>query len=191
MTPTPTPGPPPPPQLTADVLLPFLGNLLVALVIILVALLLARFARSATLHALERTKADRWTAHLVGRLSFLGVLLIGLLTALGAFGIAWTTVVALAGVFGLAASLALQDVLKNFVAGVYLLVERPFRVGEEIKVKDFVGRVETIDVRTTALRTADGELAMVPNAILFAEIILNRGARGREDSVPDDEAPRP
>jgi small conductance mechanosensitive channel len=191
MTPTPTVGPPAAPQLTAEVLLPFLGNLLVALVVILVALLLARLARSATLHALERTRADRWTQHLVGRLAFLGVLLIGLLTALGAFGIAWTTVVTLAGVFGLAASLALQDVLKNFVAGIYLLVERPFRVGEEIKVKEFVGRVETIDVRTTALRTADGELAMVPNAILFAEIILNRGARGREDSVPDDEAPRP
>jgi small conductance mechanosensitive channel len=190
MTPTPTPGPPPAPQLTADVLLPFLGNLLVALVVLLVALLLARLARSATLHALERTRADRWTAHLVGRLSFLGVFVIGLLVALGAFGIAWTTVVALAGVFGLAASLALQDVLKNFVAGIYLLVERPFRVGEEIKVKDFVGRVETIDVRTTALRTADGELAMVPNAILFAEIILNRGAGGREGANPDDEAPR-
>jgi small-conductance mechanosensitive channel len=123
-------------------------------------------------------------------LAFLGVLLIGLLMALGAFGIAWTTVVALAGVFGLAASLALQDVLKNFVAGVYLLVERPFRVGEEIKVREYVGRVETIDVRTTAIRTADGDLAMVPNAILFAEIILNRGARGRNLSTADDEAPR-
>jgi small conductance mechanosensitive channel len=190
MTPTPTPGPPPPPQLTADVLLPFLGNLLVALVVLLAALLLARLARSATLHALERTRADRWTAHLVGRLAFLGVFLIGFLMALGAFGIAWTTVVALAGVFGLAASLALQDVLKNFVAGIYLLVERPFRVGEEIKVKDFVGRVETIDVRTTALRTADGELAMVPNAILFAEIIVNRGARGRDEPGADEDAPR-
>jgi small-conductance mechanosensitive channel len=79
------------------------------------------------------------------------------------------------GVLGLAASLALQDVLKNFVAGVYLLVERPFRIGESIKVKDFTGAVETIDVRTTVLRTAEGDAVMVPNAILFAEIILNRG----------------
>jgi small conductance mechanosensitive channel len=191
MTPTPTPGPPPPPQLTADVLLPFLGNLLVALVVILVALLLARLARSATLHALERTKADRWTAHLVGRLAFLGVLLLGLLTALGAFGIAWTTVVALAGVFGLAASLALQDVLKNFVAGIYLLVERPFRVGDQIKVKEFVGRVETIDVRTTALRTAENEVVLVPNAILFAEVILNKGVGRVEETRADEEAAPP
>lgn len=183
MTPTPTPGPPAAPQLTADVLLPFLGNLLVALVVILVALLLARLARSATLKALERTKADPWTAHLIGRLAFLGVLTLGLLTALGAFGIAWTTVLALAGVLGLAVSLAVQDVLKNFVAGVYLLVERPFRVGEQIKVKEFVGRVETIDVRTTALRTGEGELVLVPNAILFAEIILNRGSAPNREAV--------
>src|SRR6185295_11801654 len=106
---------------------------------------------------------------------FVTVLTIGVLTALGAMGIPWTTVIALASVLGLAASLAMQDVLKNFVAGVYLLVERPFRIGEWIKVREFLGSVETIDIRTTVLCTEDGTAVMVPNAILFAEIISNRG----------------
>src|ERR687885_86199 len=83
--------------------------------------------------------------------SLTGDVVVPLLTSL-LIGVPWTTVIALTSVLGLAASLALQDVLKNFVAGVYLLVERPFRIGEWIKVRDYVGAVETIDVRTTVLR---------------------------------------
>ena len=184
-TPTATPFPSDLPSLASDVLAPFLLALGIALLILLLALLLARFARTAVLKALARTKADQATALLIGRVVFVAVLTVGVLTALGAMGIPWPTVIALASVLGLAASLALQDVLKNFVAGIYLLVERPFHIGEEIKVKDFVGRVETVDVRTTVLRTVDGEAVMVPNAILFAEIILNRGVR--PPSPPDSE----
>ncbi|HEY3082251.1 MAG TPA: mechanosensitive ion channel domain-containing protein [Chloroflexota bacterium] len=189
--PTATPFPRDLPSLAGDVLAPFVLDLGVALLILLVALLLARFARTAALHALARTKADQATALLIGRVVFVTVLTIGVLTALGAMGIPWTTVIALASVLGLAASLALQDVLKNFVAGIYLLVERPFRIGEEIKVKEFVGRVETVDVRTTVLRTAEGESVMVPNAILFAEIILNRGVRPADSAEPETKGDEP
>jgi small-conductance mechanosensitive channel len=163
------------PSLTSDLLVGVIMSLLIALLVIFVALLVARFARAATLRALGRTRADPSTRLLIGRVVFIAILTIGGLTALGLLGVPWTTVIALTSVLGLAASLALQDVLKNFVAGVYLLVERPFRIGESIKVKDFVGAVETIDVRTTVLRTAEGDAVMVPNAILFAEIILNKG----------------
>jgi len=189
--PTATPLPRDLPSLASNVLAPFFLGVGAALLILLVTLLLARFARTAALHALGRTKADQATALLIGRVVFVTVLTIGVLTALGAMGIPWTTVIALASVLGLAASLALQDVLKNFVAGIYLLVERPFRIGEEIKVKEFVGRVETVDVRTTVLRTADGEAVMVPNAILFAEIILNRGVRPPDSAEPEAKGDEP
>ena len=189
--PTATPFPRDLPSLASDVLAPFFLDVGAALLILLVTLLLARFARTAALHALARTKADQATALLIGRVVFVTVLTIGVLTALGAMGIPWTTVIALASVLGLAASLALQDVLKNFVAGIYLLVERPFRIGEEIKVKEFVGRVETVDVRTTVLRTAEGESVMVPNAILFAEIILNRGVRAADSAEPEAKGDEP
>src|SRR6266545_7859801 len=109
--PTATPFPRDLPSLAGDVLAPFFLDLGVALLILLVALLLARFARTAALHALARTKADQATALLIGRVVFVIVLTIGVLTALGAVGIPWTTVIALASVLGLAASLALQDVL--------------------------------------------------------------------------------
>jgi small-conductance mechanosensitive channel len=173
---------------TTDLLVAFLISVVIALAIVVVALALGRLARAATLRALGRTRADLSTRLLIGRAVFVAVMVVGALAALGALGVPWPTVVALAGVLGLAASLALQDVLKNFVAGVYLLVERPFRIGESIKVKDFTGAVETIDVRTTVLRTPEGDAVMVPNAILFAEIILNRGTL-RPPTPPEPEEP--
>ena len=149
-------------------------SVLIALVIFLCALILGRIARSASSRALQRTRADRSTVLLIGRIVFISISVVGALTALGLLGVPWTTVVALTSVLGLATSLAMQDVLKNFVAGIYLLVERPFRVGESVKIRDFVGVVESIDIRTTVLLADNGDRILVPNAILFAEIILNR-----------------
>ena len=177
------------PSLSGDVVVPLLTSLLVAALVLLLTLVIARTVRGWTLHALGRSRADSSTRLLIGRVVFIAITTVGALTALGLIGVPWTTVIALTGVLGLAASLALQDVLKNFVAGVYLLVERPFRIGEWIKVREFVGAVETIDVRTTVLRTEDGGAVMVPNAILFAEIILNRGVTPPEPPNKSDEEP--
>lgn len=163
-----------PPNLAPDAVFPLLVSVLIALVIFLCALILGRIARSASTRALQRTRADRSTVLLIGRIVFVAISVVGALTALGLLGVPWTTVVALTSVLGLAVSLAMQDVLKNFVAGIYLLVERPFRVGETVKIRDFVGIVESIDIRTTVLLAENGDRILVPNAILFAEIILNR-----------------
>lgn len=74
--------------------------------------------------------------------------------------------------------LAFQDVLKNFIAGIYLLVERPFTIGDRVKVRDAEGSVEEVDIRTTALKTDAGMIILVPNNIIFTEIVTNRSASG-------------
>lgn len=74
--------------------------------------------------------------------------------------------------------LAFQDVLKNFIAGIYLLVERPFTIGDRVKVRDAEGTVEEVDIRTTALKTDAGVIILVPNNIIFTEIVTNRSASG-------------
>jgi small conductance mechanosensitive channel len=94
--------------------------------------------------------------------------------ALGILGAPPATLVTILGAFGLAFSLAVQDILKNFFSGIYLLLERPFRVGDTIKVKDQQGLVEHIGVRTTTLRTAENVRVLVPNAIVFAEVVSNQ-----------------
>lgn len=149
------------------------GATLVQLLLVLaLTLFVARRLRAAEMRALQRTKAEASTIIFVGRLTYLGILALGLVWALEILGIPWTTLLAALGLFSLTVSLAIQEVLKNLVAGLYLLLERPFRLGEPVKVRDIVGVVETVGLRTTVLRTADGEQAMVPNAIIFAEVVV-------------------
>jgi small-conductance mechanosensitive channel len=84
------------------------------------------------------------------------------------------------GTVGLAVSLSLQDVLRNLVAGLIILVERPFAIGEHIDFRTFSGVVETIELRTTVLRTPTGQRVVIPNALIFSDALVNRSAYGRQ-----------
>ncbi|MBI4321961.1 MAG: mechanosensitive ion channel [Chloroflexi bacterium] len=149
------------------------------ILVVVVSLAVASRVRAAVQKSLFRTYADPNIVILVGRLTGIGVLTLGAITVLGILGISWTALVAVIGALSLAISLAVQDVLKSFVAGLYLLIERPFRVGDTIKVKDFAGRVEGVGIRTTVLRTENGEQVVLPNATVFAEVLVNKGVGER------------
>ncbi|MCL5264225.1 MAG: mechanosensitive ion channel family protein [Chloroflexi bacterium] len=159
-------------ELTTTII-PVTIKVAVSVVVLLLTLHLAGRARRASQKSLTRTKADPSIVVFIGRLAHIGVLAAGTVIILGIMGISWTALLAVVGAISLAISLAIQDVLKNFVAGLYLLIERPFRVGETIKIKDFEGKVEDIGIRTTILRTGDGLQVVVPNAIVFTEVVVN------------------
>ena len=143
-----------------------------------VVLVITVFLASRVRHWFERatagSRADANTRLAVGRLLSVIVLLVGAATLLDTFGIPLSAVVTFVGVVGIAISLALQDILRNFFAGLYLLFERPFRLGDLVSVKDQRGVVETIGIRTTTLRTDDNVYIMIPNAVMFAEVVANR-----------------
>jgi small-conductance mechanosensitive channel len=144
---------------------------------------LARLARLSFERSAARTAADASLSVLVGRIIYLVVAGLGVLTALDVLGVPLSSVVATLGIVGIAVSLAMQDILKSFFAGLYLLFERPFRIGDEIQLKDFVGRVEHINYRTTVILTADGVRVLIPNATLMSEVVLNRGVPGPPEST--------
>lgn len=111
---------------------------------------------------------------LIGRLSYLVALALGLIWIAYIFGVQLSGLLTFLGALSLAATFALQDVLKNLVAGLYLLWEQPFLIGDAIEVKDVTGTVEDVQIRTTVLRAENGQLIVVPNAVLFTEIVVNR-----------------
>ena len=78
-----------------------------------------------------------------------------------------------AGVGTVAIGLAFQDLLRNVLAGIWLLLEQPFRLGDTITVIDQTGAVQNITLRTTTLRTGVGELAILPNLTVFTGIVIN------------------
>jgi small-conductance mechanosensitive channel len=145
-----------------------------ALLTILVMLIALRLAANWTGRAMRRARVDTGTQILVQRGISVVIVVSGILVVLATLGAPPASLVTIVGAVGLAFSLAIQDILKNFFSGVYLLLERPFRVGDTIRVKDQEGTVENIGVRTTVLRTRDNVQVLVPNAVIFAEIVANR-----------------
>ncbi len=132
------------------------------LAILVVAIVLARVLRSLVRRAMQRARVDQQVTLLVLRLVFLGTILIGIV----AFFARWlgspAYVFGSFGILALAFSLAFQDILKNFIAGVFLLLERPFKIGDEITVDGHTGTVDNVEIRTTTLR------------IVYTETIVNR-----------------
>lgn len=145
-----------------------------ALLVIVGALLIARAVRRATMRMLARSRAQANVTILLGNLAQVVVIVVGTLGVLAiytrdAFGWILTSF----SVIGLVVGLSLQDILKNFFAGVWVLVERPFRIGDAISVMGESGTVEEIAFRTTMLKTADGREVIVPNAIFMTSAVTN------------------
>jgi small-conductance mechanosensitive channel len=144
-----------------------------AVVVLVVSWVGARVALNWSTTAMRRGRVDVGTIILVKRALVVGWIVVTVLWVLGILGVNPTGLVAIAGAFAVAFSLAIQDILKNFFSGIYLLLERPFRVGDTIHVKDQTGVVENIGVRTTQLRTTDNVQVLVPNATIFSEVVAN------------------
>ena len=159
---------------SGDPIVQFLINIGQGLAILLVALVIARFIKAWIVRILTRTKVTLSIATLLGNLAQVAVGAIGIVTALSTFGVDLPALLTVLGAAGLALSLSMQDLLKNVVAGVYILVESPFRIGDRISVKEVTGVVQGIELRTTILKTDDNLQIVVPNSIVLNEIVTNR-----------------
>lgn len=84
-----------------------------------------------------------------------------------------TTMLAGAGVIGLALAFAFQDIAANFISGIFISFRKPFNVGDIIKVKDFMGNVEEIRLRDTTILTFNGQYVTIPNKDVFQNPIEN------------------
>jgi len=83
------------------------------------------------------------------------------------------TLLAVSASVGLAVGLGAQDLIRNLIAGVLMLFERPFLVGDMIEVDGHYGEVQDIGLRSTKLKTFDDSLVTLPNALVFSQSISN------------------
>jgi small-conductance mechanosensitive channel len=97
---------------------------------------------------------------------------------LGLWGVTWSAIAAGIGLSTLAIALGLQDVLKSFAGGVVIILERPFEIGDRIRIKDLTGEVVDMHLRHIVLRMDDGHIAMAPNGLLFTEPFENFSRTG-------------
>jgi len=159
-----------------DRFIELLPNLLAALVFLALTVVLARLVRRGVEAGLRRTSTEAYVHLLVGKIAYFGTLLLGVVVALSIGGVNRGWVVGSLGLVTVALGLALQDILGNFVAGIVLLLEHPFTRGDEIAMGEVEGTVEDIRVRATQLRTPDGQQLLIPNKLLFTNVITNSTA---------------
>ncbi len=117
--------------------------------------------------------ATRNTVGLIGSLANGGMYTLLVLLALNNLGVDITALVAGLGVGGIAVALAAQNILGDLFASLTIVLDRPFAVGDSIKVGDSVGSVEHIGLKTTRLRGDTGEQLIFPNAGLLQNKIQN------------------
>ncbi len=156
-----------------------LPNLLVALLVVVAFWLAAKLVKKALVRLLDPIVPGQ-IARLLGTLAYLATLIVGVSVALGIVGLQKTvaSLLAGAGIIGLALGFAFQDIAANFMSGVLLAIRRPFRVGELIETNDFFGTVQRITLRSTEIRTPPGQIVLVPNSQVFQNPIVNFSRTG-------------
>jgi len=155
------------------------ANLVAALLFLGLTVLVARAVRRGVGRALRRTSTEAHVELLVAKLAYFAVAAVGVVVALSVGGVNLGVLVGSLGLATVALGFALQDIVSNLAAGVVLLLEHPFTRGDHIAVDGAEGTVEDIRVRATQLRSPDGQRVLVPNKLLFTNVVTNSSATMR------------
>jgi small conductance mechanosensitive channel len=154
-------------------------SIIAALVILFIAWIIAGWLRRLIITATNKTHVDATLGKFLGNLAKWAVLGFSVTICLTVLGIPATTFAAVVAAIGLAVGLALQGNLGNLASGVLLLIFRPFKVGDSVIVAGQAGVVESIDLFTTNLDTADNRRAIVPNGAICGGVIENQSHHER------------
>jgi small-conductance mechanosensitive channel len=155
--------------------LSFLPSLLVIALILVVTRVIARRTQGLVHKLAGRTQAPPGVVELLGRLARFGIVALGLLLVLDRLGWSQAALSFLAGlgIVGIAIGFALQDIVKQFAAGVLLLMLRPFNIGDRVQIGAFEGQVMQVQLRATVLKTSNGDEVLIPNADVYTTAITN------------------
>lgn len=159
-------------QMLAD-FVSFLPRLAAALMLLVVFLMLNRWVQRAARRATERAQTPAQIERLLINGLRALMLAIGVLIVLGALGVNVAGLAAGLGLTGIVLGFALQAILQNLVAGILLLIERPFNLGDYIEVGGQAGTVTDVVLRATTLRTVEGTQVIIPNTAVYTGIITN------------------
>ena len=151
-----------------------LDNLIPALLVGVAFYVVYRVIKTLVKSALGRSRRiDVGVQQLLLRALRIVFVALSVVTVLGELGINVTGLVAGLGIAGIALGFAAQDTVQNLIAGVTILLDRPFQVGDNIELHDTFGTVEEITLRSTRVRTLDNQMAILPNANVIQNKVIN------------------
>ena len=158
-----------------------LPNIIAALVVLFAFWGLAKVARRLVKRIAERIGDQPQINRLIAQAAYIGVLGLGLVLALGVLDLnkTVTSLLAGAGIIGLALGFAFQDIAENFIAGIILNLRNQFNEGDIIKTSDYTGIVERVELRATLLIVPTGQRVLIPNADVYKNAIVNYTQSGK------------
>ncbi|NPA10622.1 MAG: mechanosensitive ion channel [Epsilonproteobacteria bacterium] len=148
-------------------------KILIALAIVIVGRWAAKFITKLIKNALIKANTDETLVKFLSDLSYIGLLILVIISALGTLGVSTTSFAAIIGAASLAVGLALQSNFSNFGAGAVLLFLRPFKVGDFVEIAGVAGSVESIGMFNTTLKTGDNRVILIPNSNIIGGNIIN------------------
>ena len=146
-----------------------LPRLIFAFIIAIFFYILSRIVKAIVRRTTDVDSSHRTLRIAMGRIVQGVIIVIGALVAVTAAfpGFTPANLISALGIGGIAIGFAFKDIFENFLAGILILVTRPFRIGDQIIYDRYEGTVEEIQTRATWLKTYDGRRVVIPNSELF------------------------
>jgi small conductance mechanosensitive channel len=158
-----------------------LPNLALASLILVLGFFAAKLVRKFSSKVIRRFTHHEAVNNLFSSFIYLLALGVSLFIALSILQLdeAVFSLLAGAGIVGLGLHLPFQDIAANFVSGIFLTILRPMKIGDLIKTKEFMGKVVTINIRDTVVKTFEGQMVIIPNKEIFQNSLENFTRSGR------------
>ncbi len=151
-----------------------LGRILVAAIFIYLVVSGSWFIRAfLDVEVFPRRQIDRGARDAIKKLIHYSLLLVGIMMAISLIGLNLTSLAFLTGALGIGVGFGLQNIVNNFVSGLMLLFERPFKVGDMVVVDNETGTVRKIGLRSTVIETFDRSELIVPNSLFISGKVTN------------------
>lgn len=162
-------------------LIRILPNIALASIVLILGFVLAKSLNNLIKRLLKKVIKNQALDNLISSLIYIFLVSIIVFVSLSILKLdkAVTSILAGAGILGLALAFAFQDIAANFMSGIFLSVRRPLHVGDIVKIKDYMGKVEEINMRDTVIRTYQGQMVIIPNKDVFQNPIENYSLLGK------------
>jgi small conductance mechanosensitive channel len=149
-------------------------NLVKSILLILLAIGVGRTLMKLVTRGIAKSRLEINIRILLGRISYALTGIIAFFWILAIWNIALTVPATVISIITVGIALVIQDILRNLAAGLYILLEGPFQIGDTITTDKYTGSVEAVELRATKLRIISGEQVIVPNSMLFSGIVINK-----------------
>lgn len=162
-------------------LVDLLPNLLLAALILVLGFYISKALKRLAKKIIDKVSTQETINNLFANFIYIAAIGIILFAALSVLKLdkAVTSILAGAGIVGLALAFAFQDIAANFISGIFISFRRPLHIGDIVKVQDYMGRVEDINLRDTVVLTFQGQRVIIPNKAVFQNPIENYSLLGK------------